>query len=379
MAAPALVPLPVGFHRFHRRPFLNYQLNRAHALGFADRRELIEAAGRLGTLADCVDVFEDLSRRADADGRGRHAAGYLRLATFFTPPRTADHAERYRRYRDLFDAAFADHGLHRERVPYGKAALPAYRLPARAVARRGAVLIHGGFDSLIEEFYAVWQRIALAGFDVIAFEGPGQGAARAVDGLLFDHDWEKPVGAVLDHFALESAGLIGISMGGYWALRAAGRESRIDRVVAWPPVYDWLRRLPSLLRGPTRAMLRRRSFMRWSVQTRARLIPTLGFVVDQVKYLIDSDDPYDVVTWFLGMNPQHLGSSRISQDVLLLCGDHDTFQPPVLTQAQATALTSARSVTTRAFTRAEGADRHCQIGNVGLACQVLTHWMTESH
>ena len=32
------------------------------------------------------------------------------------------------------------------------------------------MLIHGGFDSLIEEFYPIWRRIAMAGFDVVAFE-----------------------------------------------------------------------------------------------------------------------------------------------------------------------------------------------------------------
>jgi pimeloyl-ACP methyl ester carboxylesterase len=67
---------------------------------------------------------------------------------------------------------------------------------------------------------------------VIAFEGSGQGVARALAGLTFDHDWEKPVNAVLDHLDIESAALIGISMGGYWALRAASRERRITKVVA---------------------------------------------------------------------------------------------------------------------------------------------------
>ena len=58
-------------------------------------------------------------------------------------------------------------------------------------AVRGTVLLHGGFDSLIEEFDAIWQRMAAAGFNVIAFQGPGQGGARTVGGLTFDHDWEK--------------------------------------------------------------------------------------------------------------------------------------------------------------------------------------------
>jgi pimeloyl-ACP methyl ester carboxylesterase len=166
-------------------------------------------------------------------------------------------------------------------------------------------------------------------------------------------------------------------MGGYWALRAAGREPRIDRVVSWPPVYDWLHRVPGPLRGVTRAMLRRRRFMTWSVRVRTRLIPTLRHVVDQALYLVDGHEPMDAVDWFLGMNPEHLGSDRVTQDVLLLCGEHDAFQPPVLTRAQARALTSARSLTVRTFTKAEHADQHCQMGNLELACREVTTWLHE--
>jgi dienelactone hydrolase len=270
-----LMQLPVGFEQFHRQAFFNYQFNRAHALGLADRNDLYDAGSRVRSAADCVAVFETLSHRAAADSRDGHSAGYMRLAEFFTPPRSPARIQRYRRFRALFDAAFAGDGLTRHQVPYAGAALPAYSLPSTGSSSRGTVLVHGGFDSLIEEFYPIWQRIAAVGFDVIAFEGPGQGGARALEGLTFDHDWEKPVRAVLDHFRLESAALVGISMGGYWALRAAGRERRVDKVVCWPPVYDWIRRVPAPLRGATRTMLHRRRFMRWSVQTRARLVPTL--------------------------------------------------------------------------------------------------------
>jgi pimeloyl-ACP methyl ester carboxylesterase len=369
--------LPVGFERFHRRAFVNYQLNRAHALGYAEGGELREAAARIGSREDCVAVFESLSAKAARDGRLRNATGYLRIAEFFTPPFSAEKLPRYRRYRQLFDAAFADSGALRHEVPYAAAALPAYRYPAVG-PERGSVLVHGGFDSLIEEFFAIWERIAAAGFNVIAFEGPGQGGARALGGLTFDHDWEKPVAAVLDHFGLERAGLVGISMGGYWALRAAGREPRIDRVVSWPPVYDWLHRVPAPLRGATRAMLRRRRFMRWNVRVRTRLIPMLRQVVEQAMYLAGGTDPMDAVDWFLGMNASHLGSERVTQDVLLLCGEHDAFQPPVLTRAQAAALTAARSVTIRTFTKAEGADQHCQMGNLDLACRVVTEWLRDT-
>jgi pimeloyl-ACP methyl ester carboxylesterase len=367
--------LPVGFERFHRRRFIDYQLNRAHALGFADRADLHRAAARIRRPTDAVAVFEDLATQAVAAGRFDRATSYLRVAEFFTPPGSPEHLDRYRRYRSSFDAAFAPLGAVRHEVAYGGSTLPAYMLRADGVSR-GTVLVHGGFDSLIEEFLAIWLRIAAAGFDVIAFDGPGQGGARALDRLPFDHDWEKPVGAVLDHFEIDRAALVGISMGGYWALRAAGREPRIDRVVSWPPVYDWLLRLPRQLRGPARAMLRRRRFMRVSIRLRARLVPTLRQIVDQVLYITDRDDPIAVVDWFLAMNPDHLDSDRVTQDVLLLSGEHDAFQPPAYTRAQAEALTAARSVTVRTFSAAEHADQHCQMGNLSLACDVLTEWMT---
>lgn len=377
MASQDPEALPVGFERFHRRDFLNYQFNRAHALGFADRDELFAAAARVRSGPDCVPVFEDLSARAAAAGRTRYAAGYLRLAEFFTPTRSDEKLARYRRLRDLYGAAFAGTGVVRHEVPYAQAALPAYRLPAAGPGTGATVLLHGGFDSVVEEFQPVWQRLAAAGFDVVAFEGPGQGGARVLHGLTSEHDWEKPVGAVLDHFRLTEAALMGISMGGYWALRAAGLEPRIRQVVAWPPVYDWLYRLPAVARGPVRGMLGHRDFMRWSVRTRARLFPTLRVVVEQVLYMVDSDDPADVVDWFLGMNARHLGSGRVRQDVLLMCGEHDAFQPPALARAQARALTAARSLTVRTFTAAEHADKHCQIGNLDLACRVLTTWLRD--
>jgi hypothetical protein len=75
------------------------------------------------------------------------------------------------------------------------------------------------------------------------------------------------------------------------------------------------------------------------------------------------------------MNAEYLGSAQVAQDVLLMCGEHDGFQPPSLTCAQAKALTAARSVAVRMFTKAEHADQHCQIGNIGLACRLLTTWL----
>lgn len=139
-----------------------------------------------------MTAFEALSAEVAEAGRLQNATSYLRLTEFFTPTCAEEKVPRYRRYRELFNAAFADSGVVRHDVGYAGSALPAYWLGAIGGPSQGVVLLHGGFDSLIEEFFAIWQPIAAASFDVVAFEGPGQGGARALGGLTFDHEWESP-------------------------------------------------------------------------------------------------------------------------------------------------------------------------------------------
>ena len=373
--APTRPSLPVGVHRFHRQRFIDYQLQRLYSEGYVPLDEVRNAAAEIESIADHPQVLARLSDRAEAQGRLRAAAFYARAAEFFVPPESPQRRAAYERFVARFDRAFADEGLTRTLVPYRGGHLPVLRVPARGVPR-ATVLAFGGFDSLIEEFYGVWATLAHAGFEVLAFEGPGQGGARAVHGLTFEHDWERPVAAILDHFGLDDVALVGMSMGGYWALRAAAYEPRISRVVAWPPVYDWLVQVPRIGRPLVRWMARRRSFMRWSIGVRMRLAPILRHVVAQTLYIQGSQDRADVADWFLGMNATHLGSQRITQDVLLMVGEDDGFQPPRLARAQAAALTHARSVTTRSFTAEEEASRHCQMGNLGLATSVVAQWLT---
>lgn len=373
--APIPPSLPVGVHDFHRQRFIDYQLQRLYSEGYVPLEEIREAATAIGSMAEHSQVFARMSDRAEAEGRLRSAAFHARAAEFFVPPTSPERRIAYDRFVERFDRAFADEGLTRTLVPYRDGHLPVLRVPAHGVPK-ATLLAFGGFDSLIEEFYGVWATLAHEGFEVLAFDGPGQGGARAVHGVTFEHDWERPVAAILDHFDLEDAALVGMSMGGYWALRAAAYEPRISRVVAWAPVYDWLVQVPAFVRPMIRWMVRRRSFMRWSIGLRMRLAPILRHVAAQTLYVQGSDDLADVPDWFLGMNAEHLGSERITQDVLLMAGADDSFQPPKLAHAQAAALTAARSVTTRIFTAEEHASRHCQMGNLGLAASVLEQWLS---
>jgi pimeloyl-ACP methyl ester carboxylesterase len=96
------------------------------------------------------------------------------------------------------------------------------------------------------------------GYNCLTFEGPGQGTVVRKQKLHFRHDWEKVVSSVID-FALskrqeevdsQRIALIGYSMGGYLAPRAAAFEDRIAACIADDGVisiYDaWIDQLQSI-------------------------------------------------------------------------------------------------------------------------------------
>lgn len=163
-------------------------------------------------------------------------------------------------------------------------------------------------------------------------------------------------------------------MGGYWSLRAAAFEKRISRVIAFPPVYDWLEMADPVSRGLVRFLMKQRRLMNSLIRLKM-LNGKLNQVMRHTLFLIGQKRPIEAADWFMAMNKQHLHSERVEQDVLLLGGENDAFQKPVLLTRQEEALGNAKSVATRIFTREEQGDQHCQIGNLGLALQTMAEWL----
>lgn len=133
-------------------------------------------------------------------------------------------------------------------IPYGDTTLPGYFYRADGALEgepRPTVLIHNGFDGTGEEVWSFGGRAGQErGFHVIAFEGPGQGRVIREQGLPFRPDWEHVVSPVVDYATKrddvdeQRVALIGISLGGVLAPRAAAFEPRLAAVVAWDGVYD---------------------------------------------------------------------------------------------------------------------------------------------
>lgn len=367
--------LPVGYINFHPDAFLNYQFNRWYSLGFTNQEELAQIAPHIKTFADYTTQFLRLAEKAHAENRLQNAAFYTRAAEFLVEPHDPQKLPLYKTFRQQFYQAFANDHLEQQLVPYGKSYLSVMRLTPPAGGKpKGTIVAFGGFDSFIEEFYCMWLTFAEDGYEVLAFDGPGQGGTLRLHGLPFDHDWEKPTAAVLDYFNIAEATLIGVSMGGYWAIRAAAFEPRIKRVIALPPVYDWLEMTNGFNRWLVAQLLQWRGLMNSLVRLKMAN-GKLRHTINQALFLTQKQEPIEAVEWMLGMNKTHLHSEKVTQHVLLLGGANDAFQPPILLEKQKEALTKAMSVTTHIFTKAEQADQHCQMGNLGLALTHMLKWV----
>jgi len=144
-------------------------------------------------------------------------------------------------------------------IPYEGTTLPGYFFrPQRGNGGSSpTVILTGGYDGTAEELYFFTGAAALLrGYNVLAFDGPGQGAALLQQGLLLRPDWEAVIGPVVD-FAValpgvdaKSVALIGLSLGAHLAPRAASADHRLAACIADCGSYDLYASAMERIPGP---------------------------------------------------------------------------------------------------------------------------------
>ncbi|HSQ03107.1 MAG TPA: alpha/beta fold hydrolase [Burkholderiales bacterium] len=127
-------------------------------------------------------------------------------------------------------------------IPYeGKQLYGNLRKPA-GIAKPPIVVMCMGLDSAKEEMDDYENRFLKRGVATLAFDGPGQGEAEY--DLPICPEYEKPVKAVIDYLETRNdvdtkrIGVWGVSLGGYYAPRAAAFEKRIKACVALSGAFE---------------------------------------------------------------------------------------------------------------------------------------------
>ena len=188
-----------------------------------------------------------MQKKAEAENRLINAAVYYRSAEFYIYD-LKEKEEIYDKFSDIFYAATKNEHYEKIMVPYKNGRIPTIKLNAVG-QKKGTILLHGGFDSFLEEWFYIMKYLSGNGFDVIGFEGPGQGHMLIKQGVPFDYQWEKPVKHILDFFKTEQVAIFGLSMGGWLAIRAAAFEPRINNVIVSGHAVDYSRIPPDFSRS----------------------------------------------------------------------------------------------------------------------------------
>jgi pimeloyl-ACP methyl ester carboxylesterase len=369
---------PVGYYDLHPDVTLNFQLNRFwNWVGEPQMLdELRRVAPSLTNYEEWIRQLLALGERALREGRMLAGAYLIRAGEFFM---SADDPRRRGARQTFLDTVLTQYSVYADAhhdVVYGGTTLSAYRLtPA---SPRGVIVVFGGFDSYIEEWLPMLLALRDARLDVVAFDGPGQGAALQA-GLPMPADWHRPVGAVLDHFGVDDVTLMGFSLGGCLVMRAAAYEPRVSRVIADDILTDFTACFAYRLASPEKALVVNAGRLPAAVVdrliTRARSRNLLAdWGIGNAESVFGVDTPAKALAAVRAFRTDDV-SPRITQDVLLMAGAEDHYVPLGQLGAQIQTLTNARSVTARLFTRAESAQNHCQIGNLGLALRVILGWL----
>jgi dipeptidyl aminopeptidase/acylaminoacyl peptidase len=156
------------------------------------------------------------------------------------------------RHRRAADAAVAamhaalrhlDPSAERLALPYEGGQLVGNLRRPPAPERPPLVLLIPGLDSTKEEFFHVENVFLARGLATFSFDGPGQGETGYT--TFIRADYEVAVSAVLDGLAgredvdLDRVGALGVSLGGYYVVRAAAFEPRLRAVVASGGPYNY--------------------------------------------------------------------------------------------------------------------------------------------
>jgi len=332
--------------------------------------------------------FHEWSREAhevEARGRERIAAGhglsgaqylqrasaYYHVGERFLQPKSKEGNEVYMRgVQALRDAAqyIRRPRLEHVEIPYGEKGLPAifvHAEPANAGGRVPAMVFFDGLDVTKEiQYFKGVADLAARGIACLIVDGPGNGESIRFRGLYLRPDTEHYATPVFDYLSgrpevdPKRIGLMAISLGGYYAPRAAAFEQRFACCVAWGAQWDyqkiWRDRFERLAKAQT---------------------PSLSVAHQHIAWVLNASSQDDVLK---KLAPFKLDGvvQKIACPFLMLHGEGDE-QIPLPEARKCFDAVGSKRKTFKLFTRAEGGYHHCQIDNQSICASYMWDWLEE--
>jgi alpha-beta hydrolase superfamily lysophospholipase len=287
--------------------------------------------------------------------------------------------EMFQRAAKLFDVP-----IEPVEIPFEGTSLPGYFYSAGA-GKRPTVVVCSGFDGTVEEnhFYGAAGFVE-RGYHVLSFDGPGQPGMMHREGMVFRHDWEVPTEAVLDYLLGQRDGIdadriamMGVSMGGYLAPRAAAYDSRIKAVIAFDGCFDLGENFLAILPGSPDE--KEAALLADSAPEIDQLLdkvksanPAIKWAFENGQWVLGAASPRELLRKLLDYNLSGGIAEKITCPTLVLAGKTDLFleaQPEKLFEY----LTCEKTFIM--FTEEQAADAHVQVGAMRFTVARIGDWL----
>ena len=264
------------------------------------------------------------------------------------------------------------------KIPYDGTVLPGYLI--RSPFKNSPLLIvNTGFDGTAEELYfqigvAAYER----GYNVLLFEGPGQGEVLRKQNIPFRYDWEHVVTPIIDYALTlpdinkNKIALLGVGMGGYLVARAAAFDKRIKACVVNGGVYDVaesaVKNVPAdfmklLTSNPGKFDTAMYDEMKKNVRA--------GWFFNNAMWAFQAASPADVLTKLQQYSMKDV-VKQIKCPMLVVNSEDDVFN-----QGQAKMLYEelSSSKTFMEFTKEDDAQAHSQMGATAISNEKILNWL----
>jgi alpha-beta hydrolase superfamily lysophospholipase len=361
-------------------------ISTARAIREGDDRSWYEQWSRTADrVASNARDYEKSGHRVSARQAYLRASNYYRAAGFYLHDKAGLPLalETSRKGRECFHQAIAlSSEVECVQIPYQGIHLPGYFIKATGEPGKAPLLIvHSGFDGTAEEeYFEVGKPARERGYHCLIFEGPGQGAVIREQGLPFRYDWESVVTPVVDYAVTrpdvdrDGIALMGISMGGYLAPRAAAFEHRLKACVANGGIFDFSATVyrmfsPEQLQGikeaPQEFEVGLRGAMKTDTNTR--------WFFNNGMYTFGVDSPVEFLESVKRYSLEGV-AQQITCPTLVVESEDDQFM-----KGQAKQLFEELECpkTLMLFTREEAAQAHCQEGAVAVSNARIFNWLDQ--
>jgi pimeloyl-ACP methyl ester carboxylesterase len=325
---------------------------------------------------------------ASARGAYLRASSYFRTAEFYLHGNPADprilSESRASQKAYAQGAKLSGPTWEAVQIPYEGTLLPGYFYKVDDSGKpRPTLIFHGGYDSSVEELFYFGAAGAIQrGYNCLTFDGPGQGAPIREQKLYHRYDWEAVVTPAVDYALTrydvdgDNLALMGMSLGGYFAARAAAFEHRFRAAIFFDGLYDFYDSVRSTLPKEAIAALDVGDSIRGEkiIYKEMQNNTNLRWYVTQGVWSFGVPSIAEFVT-----KTKQLTMAGIAQQIqcpcLVLEAEGDMFfanQPQKIYDA----LVAPKQLFK--FTKEEGAENHCQSGALSYFHEVAFNWLDQT-